>query len=408
MLNWGGGKVRLFGAFFKARAFTLVELLVVIAIIGILIALLLPAVQAAREAARRMECTNKLKQIALAQHNHHDVFGYLPSRQWQPSLQVKYVQTGWSAEAELLQAFYQGIYSYLVVTLPYIEQAAIYDSVKSNIDKGTALNPYNTGSLDAALSSTINVLLCPSDPNTLANKYCDTARGYGGTTSYHCCVGDFFIRENVSLSTRGCYGTGTNTTGRAGSANGSGARDLGFILDGTSNTVLLAEVAIFDFNKTKNPVRGGITYVSSLPENATLSTCMSAARDASDNKLFATEITLSGDEYYQMPGRGFAVGWLLTTAFVTAMPPNGPNCTDGTTGSGAAALYPKERGTTMTASSYHSGGINVAMADGAVRFDWKRVVWPSNWTPKGTFLRSSTNKPAKTGCDPNSNSVSAC
>src|SRR6187431_1839409 len=93
------------------RAFTLVELLVVIAIIGVLVALLLPAVQAAREAARRMQCTNNLKQLGLAVHNYHDTNNVFPP-------QMMNINTsndrrwGWGA-----------------VTLPYIEQGALYQQL---------------------------------------------------------------------------------------------------------------------------------------------------------------------------------------------------------------------------------------------------------------------------------------
>jgi prepilin-type N-terminal cleavage/methylation domain-containing protein len=87
------------------RAFTLVELLVVIAIIGVLVALLLPAVQAAREAARRMRCQNNLKQIGLACHNHHDVTGELP-RAYSPTTGL----------------------SWHVYILPYIEQQNLFSN----------------------------------------------------------------------------------------------------------------------------------------------------------------------------------------------------------------------------------------------------------------------------------------
>ena len=99
------------------RAFTLVELLVVIAIIGILIALLLPAVQSAREAARRMQCSNNLKQIGLAFLTHHDQHGYFPTGGW---------SVRWVGDADRGFGKSQpGGWVYCI--LPYIEQMAIYD-----------------------------------------------------------------------------------------------------------------------------------------------------------------------------------------------------------------------------------------------------------------------------------------
>ena len=104
----------------KARApagFTLVELLVVIAIIGILVALLLPAIQAAREAARRTQCTNQLKQLALAFHNHHDTHKHLPTGGW---------QFGWLGYPDYGYGKNQpGGWMYNI--LPYIEEQNLHD-----------------------------------------------------------------------------------------------------------------------------------------------------------------------------------------------------------------------------------------------------------------------------------------
>src|ERR1041384_5348025 len=94
------------------HAFTLVELLVVIAIIGILVALLLPAVQAAREAARRMQCSNNLKQYGLALHNYHDVYKSFPIGGIGGWAADHYYKLSWQARV-----------------IPFIEQAGIFSSI---------------------------------------------------------------------------------------------------------------------------------------------------------------------------------------------------------------------------------------------------------------------------------------
>jgi len=127
------------------RGFTLVELLVVIAIIGILIALLLPAVQAAREAARRSQCTNNLKQIGLALHNYHDTYKSFPAGAWCCG------GNGSALNRKLPM---------LGAILPFIEQAPVYDQIDQTADLQTFRMP-NTGfEISGVL---IQAYICPSD-----------------------------------------------------------------------------------------------------------------------------------------------------------------------------------------------------------------------------------------------------
>jgi prepilin-type N-terminal cleavage/methylation domain-containing protein len=127
-------------------AFTLVELLVVIAIIGVLVALLLPAVQAAREAARRMHCQNNLKQIGLAFHNHADVVGHLPTGGW---------GWGWVGDPDLGTGITQpGSWTFNI--LPYIEQKTLYD-----ISAGKSGQP-KFADLDRMVSVPVKSYNCPS------------------------------------------------------------------------------------------------------------------------------------------------------------------------------------------------------------------------------------------------------
>lgn len=137
------------------RGFTLVELLVVIAIIGILVALLLPAVQAAREAARRMSCSNNLKQLGLALHNYADKFAEaLPWNSdgaWQPQAPMDGAQGGTRVYSQMKD------WSWMANALPYLEQQPLYDRIDFNLDN-------HQGANNIAVRETIlQFAICPSN-----------------------------------------------------------------------------------------------------------------------------------------------------------------------------------------------------------------------------------------------------
>jgi len=209
----------------RRGGFTLVELLVVIAIIGILIALLLPAVQAAREAARRTQCTNHLKQLGLAMLNYENTHRQLPiGFVDKPMLSQPGAGTGWPGTTALAQL------------LPYHEQANV--AARYHYD----MRDLNTANAEAT-SAQIPVYQCPSDDSS-GRKGLHNINHLGWSRSnYVVCLGsDTMARDTNSRSvahTANRSGMDLSTDGAFQMAQGRAIRDF---RDGTSNTAIASEV----------------------------------------------------------------------------------------------------------------------------------------------------------------------
>ena len=283
--------------------FTLIELLVVVAIIGILMALILPAVQSAREAARRTGCRNNLKQIGLALHNFESSYGYFPAGRG---------------------AAYPLIFSAHTHLLPYLEESGLHDMVQFDRPpvsfQDADGNRFNGNVNRPAAGTPVETFICPSDPAEGRIRRLST---YG--TNYAACTGsarrDFGSLEDAD----GVFYLGSDTS-------------LGDILDGSSQTAAF----------TERLVGTGFTWsratMRQIPtEDPTWRAC--------DQTAVST--------WFQEPAGKWIVGDYGETLINHFRKPNAPR---------RDCINYRKLKARQAAKSFHPGGVNLLLCDGAVRF----------------------------------------
>ena len=328
------------------RGFTLIELLVTVGLIALLIALLLPAAQAAREAARRTRCLNNLKQVALATHNYHDAWLRLPMGEM------------------------PGAFSAHTAILPFLDESPLFNAINF-VQLGVAgrgpsgLKPTWLDSTCSTIGRTrVEAFLCPSEPRGRP----PTALIAGDVleyqpSSYAWCSGSWWPRAN---RWDGLFGR-SQAESKVGAKPQPPDPPLGSIgwsacADGMASTLLAAEVVI-------GPADSGTSVGPNTDCFHLISLGAEPAFDAATHLCRAVDrssrnIALGG--YWRFKGHPWLEGTLWRNWFNTAMPPNGNCCVDDRVDVGGVRdrtwwwmLKPS--------SSYHSGVTNAAFADGGVR-----------------------------------------
>jgi prepilin-type N-terminal cleavage/methylation domain-containing protein/prepilin-type processing-associated H-X9-DG protein len=318
----------------RRTAFTFVELMIVVAIMGILVALLLPAVQAAREAARRTQCTKNLQQIGLGLQSYHDAWNVFP-----------FGQGGTDGGTDV--TCNMGELSGWVPLMPYVGESPLFNQInmpqtyddfsffrfgpRPDVGAHQAVAKYRPWYTQT------RVLLCASDPESRQ------VSGRPGQSSYRFSWGDVIAHTGQRRAPRGMFGRNSGVS-------------VSMITDGTSQTIAIAERAIAP--------RGGQTQMSQYWAVATGVEGLEMGPGAS--LQFAGRGTLAATTTLDMSPMMWANGRLPFGGFTTVTAPKSPACL-GPDGAVIDGL-PRFDWGVVPPSSYHPGGINALLADGSVTF----------------------------------------
>lgn len=332
----------------RRAAFTLVELLVVIAIIGVLVALLLPAVQAAREAARRSQCSNNLKQWGLSMHNYHDVLNSFPPRRGGTAISTP-------GDIDRLTANYDRKSAFMFL-LPFMEQVPMADQIRAGgtTSTGRPIPPdgpagwhdgRNGSGVFGPWGTQLAAVLCPSNSISTFPSLVNPRNAYA-----------FSMGDCVGGVSGTLHWNRSNMTNDRGIFNGS-ARCKGFkdILDGTSNTIAMSE----------HIARPGIAIRLAVGEDVKTATAVNVTSVLTNPGSCYTRATgkrFIGVQIKARFGLLWSDGQAERVGFTTILPPNAPSCVVD------ADPNADSQGGTLSPSSYHPGGVMSMFADGSVRF----------------------------------------
>ncbi|MBX6312305.1 MAG: DUF1559 domain-containing protein [Isosphaeraceae bacterium] len=351
----------------RRRGFTLIELLVVIAIIGVLIALLLPAVQAAREAARRAQCTNNLKQIGIALHNYHSANDCFPPAG---------LPTRTSAIRTLIP---NGDYSAQARLLGFSEQKPLYDAANFGVAIRNDVAPLTMSEANSTVTQTrVSLFLCPSDqpPSyTLLSVGIGGHPGIAPGNNYFACCGSSL--EYLASSSTGPNNNFPITSGAPPNGvfirhgvDGGLTVGIAAITDGTSTTIAFGEWKVGDGNLSLLTPTTDVSWVGSYPTGAGRNAVMSMPAAGGGFPVWLSQCaalltaTHNSTNNGQIIGLNWAYSLFGNSVGNVLTPPNSPypNCSTANRGGGLEA--PASFGL----RSFHPGGANILMCDGSVRF----------------------------------------